>query len=487
MNQEKNKFIQEILKDTNKAVHFVGLGGIGMSGLAKFLLGLGYKISGSDIKESLITSSISALGGTIFIGHSANNVENASVVVASTAIKNSNPEILEASIRNIPVVHRSQILEMLMSGFGRDKKPISIGIAGTHGKTTTTGMISLLFEDAQLDPSFIVGGMMPYLKTNSKLGNGGHFIAELDESDGTIKFYSPDISIITNLEFDHPEHYKDGLEQLIKTFENYINNLDPESKIIINADCAGNKQLLKKVNHPGIILYSIDKENEFYNKALYRIEDVNINGLSTSAKIFREKELIGNLILNVPGIYNASNALAAIATGLECGIEFEKIVHSLCRFSGMKRRFQVLGPLNGALIIDDYAHHPTEIQATLKAAKNIVKYNKAGRVIAIFQPHRYSRLASLWNDFVNSFSDADMVYICDVYSAGENPIEGISSKKLSEEIICKNVCYLSGTIEDAVNFMENKIKPNDLVLSMGAGDITRFGALLFKKADGAAK
>ena len=369
--------------------------------------------------------SISAHGGTVFIGHDARNIDNVSLLVVSSAIKNSNPEVIEAKKRNIPVIHRSQLLKALMSGLGRDTKQISIGISGTHGKTTTTGMAALIFEDAKLNPSIVVGGQMPFLNTNSKLGNGDYFIAEMDESDGTVQLYSPDISIITNLEFDHPDYYTNGLEQLIDTFKDYISNLSKDSKIIINADCHGNRTLLNSINHPGIILYSSDITSDIHDKAKYKAENIFTRGLNAFAKIYRNNEFIGELKLGIPGDYNISNALATVALALECGIEFNKIAYSLERFTGMRRRFQVLGTAGGAKIIDDYAHHPTEVQATLKAAKEVVSSNGKGRVLAIFQPHRYSRLANLWHDFIVSFNDADILYLCDIYSAGEKSIENV--------------------------------------------------------------
>ncbi len=483
INDKNIKFIKELEKNSEKTIHFIGLGGIGMSGLARFLIGLGYNVSGSDIKENRLTELISDQGGTVFIGHSSENVNNAAIIAVSTAIKESNPEIIEAKKKNIPIVHRSQVLEALMSGLGCSEKPVSIGFAGTHGKTTTSGMASLIFEDAGLDPSFVVGGQMPYLKTNSKQGKGEYFIAELDESDGTIEAYSPDISVITNLEFDHPDHYKGGIEQVFNTFERYVNKLKPNSKIIINADCAGNRELLKRVNHSGIILYSIDPDNNLYNQATYTVGEISVKGLHTKAQVFKNNNLVGELNLNIPGIHNVSNALSTIAAALECGLEFEKIAYSLFRFTGMKRRFQIIGTVNEAKIIDDYAHHPTEIQVTLKAAKNVVESNEKGRVVAIFQPHRYSRLASLWNDFIKSFKDADIIYVCDVYSAGESPIENISSEKFCQEIPHNNVHYIPGSVEEVADFIYSKIQPDDMILTIGAGDITRLGNIIIEKVE----
>jgi len=478
---DKNKgFPKEITIESSKVIHFVGLGGIGMSGLAKFLLELGYKVSGSDIKDGPTMFSISAHGGTVYVGHNAENIQKASLIVVSSAIKTDNPEVAEAMRRSIPIIHRSQVLEALMSRLGLKDgdKQISIGVSGTHGKTTTTGMISLVFDDAKLNPSIVVGGQMPFLNTNSKLGSGKYFIAELDESDGSIELYSPNISIITNLEHDHPDHYTGGIEQLIDTFERYIKGLKDDSKVIVNADCSGISKLLTKINHQGIISYSIDENN---NKAKYTVKDISAKGLKTNASVYKDGEFIGELNLGVPGLHNVSDALATIAVAMECGIEFKQIAYSLNRFTGMKRRFQLLGTSSGAKIIDDYAHHPTEVQAVLKAAKSVVDSEGKGRVIAIFQPHRYSRLADLWNDFIESFKDADVLYVCDVYAACERPIEGVSAEKFSKEVNHGNAHYAPGAVDRLPELVNSIIRPDDLVLTIGAGDVTKLGYIIIEK------
>jgi len=477
------RFPSDITIESGKVIHFVGLGGIGMSGLAKFLLELGFKVSGSDLKDGPTMFSISAHGGTVYVGHNAENIEKASLVVVSSAIKKDNPEIVEALKRNILIIHRSHVLEALMSGLGRDvnNKQTTIGVSGTHGKTTTTGMISLVFDDAKLNPSIVVGGQMPFLNTNSKLGNGKYFVAELDESDGSIELYTPDISVITNLEHDHPDHYIGGLDQLLDTIERCIKKLKPESKIIACADCSGVRKLLSRINHPGVILYSIDEKNELFSKAKYVAKNVVAKGLNTTADIYQDGKFVGVLKLGVPGIHNVADALATIAVALECGLDYEKISASLARFTGMKRRFQLLGTVNGAKIIDDYAHHPTEVQAVLRAARSVIESNGKGRVVAFFQPHRYSRLADLWNDFRESFHDADVLYVCDVYAACESPIEGITSEKFSREVNHKNAHYAPGAVDRMAALMSSVCMPDDLVLTIGAGDITKLGYIAIEK------
>lgn len=468
----------DYLINKESVTHFIGAGGIGMSGLARSLLSLGFKVSGSDTQNSDTLSSLSDMRGKIFVGHSENNIENASCIVVSSAIKEDNPEIVLARKKNIPVLHRSQVLNMLMEGLGLKNKQTSIGVSGTHGKTTTSGMISFVFEYSGLDPSFVVGGKMPHLKTNSKVGKGNFFIAELDESDGTVEVYSPDITVLTNLEYDHPDYYTEGFEQLLNTFKRYIDKLDKKSKIIINIDCPGNRQLLTLIKHPGIICYSTDDLN---TDAEYYVQGKSTVGLNSGAKVYRNKEYIGTINIPIPGAHNISNALGTIAAAMECGIEFKSIAESLSKFTGMRRRFEIVGEINGAKIIDDYAHHPTEIKATLNAAKKVIKSKQKGKVTAIFQPHRYTRLSNLWDDFLACFDDADEVFICDVYSAGESPILDISSQKLVNQIKNNNIKYLSGNIEQISDKFTKNIEPDDIILTIGAGDITKLGNLLVKK------
>lgn len=477
LNQNTN--LTDMLNDKNKTVHFIGLGGVGMSGLARVLLNLGFKVSGSDIKCNETVSKLKEIGANVFIGHKAENVQNAACIIASSAIKKDNPEVVEAIKLNIPIFHRSKLLNVLMQGLGLDKKQISIGVAGTHGKTTTSGMLSLVFEECKLDPSFVVGGKMPLLGVNSKFGKGNFFIAELDESDGTIVSYTPDVTIITNLEYDHPDHYVNGFEQIIETFTTYINNLKPESKIIINFDSPGNRELISKNNHKGIILYSTDESNK--QNVDYYVKNIQISGLKSKAEIYQKDKYITTIDLSVPGNHNISNSIAVIAAGIECNINTDSMVKALSLFTGMGRRFQIVGEVNGAKIIDDYAHHPTEIQTTLNAAKKYINSLNKGRVIVAFQPHRYSRLEYLWNDFLKSFSDADEVYLCDVYPAGESPIKDINSENLSKNLHHKNVYYIPGNMEQVADKIYKNLQSDDIILTMGAGDITKLGEFLVKK------
>ncbi len=465
------EYIIEKTDNGKKYFHFIGIGGIGMSALALCLVNNGFKISGSDIASNLNIENLISKQAKITIGHNPENVEDASLVVASSAIKSDNPEIVRAKELNIPIIHRSQLLEAMMSGLGRDDKPISIGVSGTHGKTTTTGMMGMIFEHSGLKPSIVVGGMIPALNTNSKFDNGKYFVSELDESDGTIKEYRPDYTIITNLEKDHVDHYADGLQQVLDTFRNYIGNLSDNAKIVVNVDDKGINLLLKSINFKNVITYSLD-ENANAN---YLARNIIANGFNTSADIYKDNNYIGTLCLTVPGIHNISNALATIAIALDCGVSFEKIKKSLGQFKGMKRRFQLAAEINGIKLVDDYAHHPTEIEATLKSAKEIKDKKIVKRIIAIFQPHRYTRLHGLWDEFKTCFSNADKVYAIDVYPAGESPIEGYGAKEFCEQT---GYTYLSGSLDDAAKALDEVFEEGDLVLALGAGSIVKLSQIL---------
>ena len=473
--------------DNQKSIHFIGLGGIGMSGIAKIFSELNYKISGSDIKDSPTLFSMSERGATVFVGHHERNIDEAGLIVVSSAIKSDNPELKEAIKRKIPVVHRAQMLSLLTSGKanGQAKNQVSIGITGTHGKTTTSGMTAWLFEHSQLNPTIVVGGQMPTLNTNSKLGSGQYFIAELDESDGTIVLYTPDITVITNLELDHSDHYQGGMDQLFDTFTTYINNLPDDATVIVNTDSEGNRTLLDKLPEKTskILTYSSDPEAPGHSKARFKAANIKSEGFNSTFTVLYDNEPFGDVSIITPGSHNISNALAAIAIGIESGLGLEKVISSICKFTGMKRRFQTIAMANGARIVDDYAHHPTEIDAALKTARNIVKLEGKGRVIAVFQPHRYTRLSSLWDDFVKCFSSADIVYACDVYSANEKSIENITSERFAKCVDHNDAHYIPGNLEAVAESICKTIQPGDIVITLGAGTITKLGNILKEHMD----
>jgi len=469
----KNTLFRNILDKNSGYIHFIAIGGIGMSAIAKIMLEKGYKVSGSDIKSNSIIESLRKKGAKITIGHSPENINNCSLVVVSSAIKHDNPELVEAKSQNINVIHRSQLLEYLMSGEAQSKNFIALGVTGTHGKTTTSGMAAYVLESGGFNPSFAIGGQLPVYNVNSQGTDGKYFVSELDESDGSIELYTPDISIITNLELDHADHYERGFEQILETFEKYINELPANAKVILNIDDTGNIELLKRINHEKIITYSIEGKNADYTgKILADFPNAELEA-------FYKEKFLAKIKLGVPGYHNVSNTLAVAAALNEAGVDIAEIAPNFEGFTGMKRRFQTVANVNNARIIDDYAHHPTEIKATLKTARKLAN-TTSGRVIAVFQPHRFSRLANLWKEFANSFLDADKVYLCDVYAAGEDPFEGINSENLCSEIDCKKATYVAGDLEQVAKVVKQDIKSGDVILTIGAGNITQLGKILEK-------
>lgn len=442
----------------NKKYHFIAIGGVGMSGLAKYLLQQGYEVSGSDINDSKYVQQLRELGGKIYIGHSEKNVPDNSIVVISSAIRESNPELKFARKNNLKVYHRSDLLAEI----SRCDKCF-IGFSGTHGKTTTSGMTSYVLSKAGLNPSYVVGGIIPDYHTNAEFSDGKNFIAELDESDGTIVKYSPDIVVVNNLEADHLDFYKDGLKSVLETFENFISNLKPSSKVIVNIDNLGVSKLK-----------NVDKYITFgLIEADYTAKNINyLHGYSTF-DVFYHNELLTSMKIILPGEHNIYNALAVISALNEDGIDVKKVSKYFETFSGMGRRFQKVAQLDNVIIYDDYAHHPTEIKSTLSAMKSYTDK----KVVAVFQPHRYTRLQSLWEDFKDALVAADRVIVTDVYAASEDKIEGVDSEKFSSEL--KNSEYFSGDMEEVAK----KLLPtldNCVVIGLGAGTITNLGKELIK-------
>ncbi|HSA06198.1 MAG TPA: UDP-N-acetylmuramate--L-alanine ligase [Candidatus Gastranaerophilales bacterium] len=456
--------------------HFIALGGIGMSALARILLEAGYKISGSDLTKNHLMEYFEQQNADIFVGHSDKNLIDCAVVVKSSAIKLNNPELQKALELNIPVLHRAELLNALMRGLNQ----IAIGVTGTHGKTTTTGMITTIFYEMGLDPSFAIGGEIPQLKTNSAFGKGGYFISELDESDGTIELYSPDISVITNLELEHTDHYRNGFDQLLDTMARFVKNISDNAKTIINIDDAGNLKLIDKVNSGNFITYSLEDQSADY------FAEVVEPAPNAKMKVYKKAQCLGEITLGIPGVHNLSDALAATAVCLEKELDFNGISNALSKFTGMKKRFQTVGFAKEARIIDDYAHHPTEIKATVKTARQVVDLSKndKGNLIAVFQPHRYTRFEKFWGEFLKSFDEADIVYVCDVYSAEEAPLENINSEEFAKQLQHKCAYYIKGDMDKVADTLINAIKPNDLVLTMGAGNITKLGPIIVNKING---
>lgn len=445
----------------SKSYHFIAVGGVGMSGLAKYLLQEGFQVSGSDISESKYTKQLVELGGKIYIGHNAENVPNDAVVVVSSAIRESNVELIRARELGLPVYHRSDLLAELSS-----RKPMFIGFSGTHGKTTTSGMASYLLSKAGFEPSFVVGGIIPEYNTNAEFTNNDTFIAELDESDGTIIKYHPQILVINNLEPDHLDFYKDGMVSLIKTFETAISHVKDNGKVLVNND---NKGVMQLKGDKEFISYGL-------NNADYVAYNIVYNHGFTTFDVKYKDEFLCSIKIILPGVHNVYNALAVTASLKEAGYDVRDIVKHFETFTGMGRRFQKMAEIGSIDVYDDYAHHPTEIKSTLSAMKSFTHK----KIVAVFQPHRYSRLQSLWNDFKTALTGVDRVIVTDVYAASEDKIEGINSKKFSEELTGSE--YISGSIEEVAKKLLPTLEENTVVIGLGAGTITNLAKEL-KKAN----
>jgi UDP-N-acetylmuramate--alanine ligase len=446
-------------------VHFIGIGGYGMSAIAKVMLEMGYRISGSDLAQQELTEKLKAKGAQVFIGHEARNVSGADLVVYSTALSKDNVEMQAAEELNIPVIHRSQMLARLMN----ERK--GIAVAGAHGKTTTSSMIALVMEICGLDPTYIIGGEIMNVGSNAKAGKGDYVVAEADESDGTFLQYHPTLALVNNIEADHLENYNGDFENLKKAYKQFLSQVRPGGKAIVCQDDTFLREMIPSIQSE-VITYGID------SKADYVASDISLGDRKVTFTVQFKGTALGQVSLSVPGKHNVYNALATLITCLEAGLSFEKIAEAIQEFRGAKRRFQVLGEVENILVIDDYAHHPTEIQATISAAKATGK-----RIIAVFQPQRYTRTYYLFEQFSRSFDEADEVIITDIFSpAGEQRIEGVDSAKLVELIRSNsnpNVQHIA-TRDEVLTYLIQHVQPGDLVLTMGAGDI-------WKAADGLSK
>ena len=433
--------------------HFIAIGGIGMSGLAKYLLEDGHTVSGSDIADSKYIKALRDLGAHVTIGHSADNVPEGATVVVSTAIRENNPELLRAHELGLKIYHRSDMLnEISKTAQGGGK--CFIGFSGTHGKTTTSGLCSYVLDKAELEPSFVDGGIVPELHTNAQHKGGKYFVAELDESDGTIVKYNPDILVINNLEEDHLDFYKNGMPDIIKTFNTAISH---SKRVLINNDNSGTKLLDGK-----FVTYGL-------NDADYVAKNIQYSKKGTVFDIYKSGELLTQIKIQLTGVHNVYNTLAVVTALSESGAELSKIKDYFCGFTGMGRRFQKVCEIDGIEVYDDYAHHPTEIKATLNAAS--VKFGKE-HIVAVFQPHRYTRLKALWNEFKSSFDEAGRVVVTDVYSASEDIIEGITGEKFASDI---NAEYLKGDMKQVAKSLLPTLRKGDIVIGLGAGTITALG------------
>ncbi len=452
----------------NKKFHFIAIGGVGMSALAKYLVERGAIVSGSDIQESKYTKKLLQKGVKIAIGHSKDLITNDMIIVASTAIKDTNPEIIKAKELGLKIYHRSDILKMISDEFSSNKDSLFIGFSGTHGKTTTSGLCSYVLEKANLKPSYVVGGTIPDIDTNGAYNSNKYFIAELDESDGTIQKYSTDIAVINNMEEDHLDYYKNGFEDIVKTFKKYLDNKENQL-VIINTDNNGNQKFIELNPEYKYITFGL-------NNADYTAKNINFKGLESSFDIYYKSEKIDSIKLSVLGLHNVYNALAVYCALKEAGFNMNEISKHFYTFTGMGRRFQKVCEFNDIKIYDDYAHHPSEIKTTLSSVKDALK--DEANVVAIFQPHRYSRLQGLWNEFLQAFDSSDKLIVIDVFPAGEDEISGVNSKIFSETIKHKNKMYISGDINEVSKKIYPTLCKNDIVITLGAGTVTKIGKLL---------
>lgn len=429
-----------------------------MSGLAKYLLENGCEVSGSDIKESKYIDKLRKLGAKVCIGHNSDNLPDDCVVVASTAIKEDNPELVKAKKLGLTIYHRSDLLAEISK---QDK--FFIGFSGTHGKTTTSGLASYVLDLAGYQPSFVVGGIIPELGVNSQSTKEKYFVAELDESDGTIVKYSPNVCVINNLEPDHLDFYKDGMKSILATFEKFISNLKDDAIVLINNDC----EVLKQLHAHKVMTFGL-------NAADYTAKNIVFTQDCTTFDIYYKGECLTSLSIILKGRHNVYNALAVIASLHQSGVDIEKVKKHFATFSGMGRRFQKVGEFDGISIYDDYAHHPTEIKATLSCAESF----KNKRVIAVFQPHRFTRLKNLWNDFLGAFDGVDKVVVTDVYAASENPIEGVTGRAFADALSKKSdipCIYIGGDMKNVAKELFPSLENGDIVIGLGAGTITALG------------
>jgi UDP-N-acetylmuramate--alanine ligase len=461
-------------------IHLIGIGGIGMSGLAKALAKAGFTVSGSDVEDNAYLAPLKELGITVTVGHRADAVPAGAVVVVSTAIHPDNPELLQAQAWQLPVVHRSQILREIFQGpaFGF-KTPV--GITGTHGKTSVTGMTGTALHAAGLDPTIMAGGKIPGFNTNALVGDARQVIvAELDESDGSVVAYNPGLAILTNLELDHAEHFPGGIKDLVATIQRFIENLPDGATLIANGSCPQTAELLRHLpNHVQLVLATPKTllANAAQAKAHYQIQNPTLadNGCY-HATITCDGQPLTTLQLSTPGWHQLENALMAIVACHQLGADMAQATQGLNGFAGMGRRFEPLGTRHGATLIDDYAHHPTEVSATLQTAKQCV--GNTGRVLAVFQPHRFTRLQTFWQDFQDAFGAADHVWVTDVYAASESPMAGINAPDFVAAMQARhpalNVSYVpfDSSWQAARQALDAAMQPGDMVLSLGAGNIT---------------
>jgi UDP-N-acetylmuramate--alanine ligase len=440
-------------------IHFVGIGGIGMSGIAEVLLNLGYEVSGSDIRQTEITHRLEQLGARVYYQHRGKNIEGSEVVVVSSAIKEGNPEIKAAGEKLIPVIPRAEMLAELM------RMKYGVAVAGTHGKTTTTSLIATVLAHGGLDPTVVTGGKLNSIGSSAKLGQGDFLVAEADESDGSFLKLLPTIAVVTNIDPEHLDYYQ-GIEQIKETFLQFIDRIPFFGLAVLCLDQENVQSLIPELKKR-FTTYGLSSQADFQAK------DMSFDGPHTSFDLVHRDKRIGRLTVQMPGIHNVYNVLATVATAFELDVDFKTVHEALAGFSGIQRRFERKAEIEDILVFDDYGHHPAEIKATLRAAKR----GWRRRVVALFQPHRYTRTKALFDDFLTAFYEADVLVITDIYPAGEEEIQGVHARHLSEGIRehgHRGVHYMSDRHE-IIQYLLTTIIPGDLVITLGAGDIYRLG------------
>ena len=453
------------MKHRVRKVHFVGIGGIGMSGIAEVLLNLGYRVSGSDLTESETTLRLRNLGAEVCLGHDGGNLKEADVVVTSSAVRKENPEVRAAHERLIPVIPRAEMLAELM------RMKHGIAVAGTHGKTTTTSMIATVLAHGGLDPTAVIGGRLNSFGSNAKLGRGDLLVAEADESDGSFLRLSPTIAIVTNIDPEHLDHYG-NLDEIQRAFLDFINKVPFYGLAILCLDHENVQALIPRVSKR-LATYGLSTQANF------RASEISFNGFMTSFRAYENERELGAITIRMPGLHSVYNALATIATARELEVGFEIVKEALGSFSGVQRRFQIKGEWGGIMVVDDYGHHPTEIKATLSAAKR----GWDRRTVVLFQPHRYTRTRDLFKDFLTSFNQADLLVLTGIYPAGEDPIPGIQVEDLYEGIKGhghKDVMLVPEK-ENIIESVLPRLRPGDMVFTLGAGDIWKVGEKLIEK------
>src|SRR5688572_2349613 len=452
-----------------RQIHFVGIGGSGMSGIAEVLLNLGYQVSGSDQKRSAVTDRLATLGARIYEGHAAANVAEAQVVVTSTAVKADNPEVMQARRQGLPVIPRAEMLAELM------RLKYGVAVAGSHGKTTTTSMVAMVLDKGGLDPTVVVGGRVGTMGSGARLGRGEFMVAEADESDRSFLKLSPTVAVVTNIDREHLDTYKD-LADVQQTFLDFVNKVPFYGAAVLCLDDGPVQDILPRVERR-VVTYGLSRQAEV------QARDVGLGPMGSAYTAASGDAVLGRIELKVPGAHNVLNSLAAVAVGLDLGVPFEAVQEGLALFTGVDRRFQLRGEAGGVTVVDDYGHHPTEIRATLETLRG-----RAGtrRTVVLFQPHRYTRTQHLWDDFCKAFHLADMLLLVDVYPAGEEPVEGVNAETLAAAIGKRGhrQAIYAGDMKSAIERLCQEVREGDVVLTLGAGSVWTAGDELLKRRSG---